>query len=271
MITSKTVSPDIKQLLINGLIQDQIIEQTENSSETTDPTFHNSPVAESSVTASRTLSDITTTQSSVQKGHLTSSQSSTRKRCHDVPDSQEDTSGSNFKVWKDNEEKLLIDKRHMKDGYFRSSRNHTEIWKEIADTLNTTLNSHVTYQQCMYKYNSLKKKWKEVIDLPSGSEPKQFSHREEFDQFYGTKASTKPKHTLDTDNPDGTGNKEKEAPNMPKPKKPKKTPQKNDVSTLLEKQHTEFLNTMTKMHDEKMEKFDKFLEVFSNLKNNNNP
>lgn len=99
----------------------------------------------------------------------------------------------------------------MKEGYFRSSRNHTKIWKEIADTLNTTLNSHVTYQQCLYKYNSLKKKWKKVIDLPSGSEPKQFSHREEFGQFYGTKASTKPTHTIDTDNPDGTGNKEKDA------------------------------------------------------------
>lgn len=43
------------------------------------------------------------------------------------------------------------------------------------------------------------KKWKEVIDSPSGSETKHFNHKEEFDQFYGTKASTKPKHTIDSD------------------------------------------------------------------------
>lgn len=43
------------------------------------------------------------------------------------------------------------------------------------------------------------KKWKEVIDSPSGSETKHFSHKEEFDQFYDTKASTKPKHTIDSD------------------------------------------------------------------------
>jgi hypothetical protein len=39
----------------------------------------------------------------------------------------------------------------------------------------------------MYKYNALKKKWKEVIDSPSGSETKHFTHKDEFDQLYGTK------------------------------------------------------------------------------------
>jgi hypothetical protein len=51
----------------------------------------------------------------------------------------------------------------------------------------------------MYKYNALKKKWKEVIDSPYGSETKPFTHKDEFDQLYGTKASTKPQYTIDTD------------------------------------------------------------------------
>lgn len=51
----------------------------------------------------------------------------------------------------------------------------------------------------MYKYNSLKKKWKEVIDSPSGSAAKKFVHKNAFDDEYGTKASTKPAFVLDTD------------------------------------------------------------------------
>jgi hypothetical protein len=38
-----------------------------------------------------------------------------------------------------------------------------------------------------------------VIDSPSGSETKHFTHKDEFDQLYGTKASTKPQYTIDTD------------------------------------------------------------------------
>ena len=70
----------------------------------------------------------------------------------------------------------------------------------MSEKLLETLNCRVTYQQCMYKYNALKKKWKEVIDSPSGSETKHFTHKDEFDQLYGTKARTKPQYTIDTDN-----------------------------------------------------------------------
>lgn len=36
-----------------------------------------------------------------------------------------------------------------------------------------------------------------------------------------------------------------------------------DVRELLEERHTQFLNQMEKMHNEKMQKFDKFLELMS--------
>jgi DNA-binding transcriptional regulator GbsR (MarR family) len=38
-----------------------------------------------------------------------------------------------------------------------------------------------------------------VIDSPSGTETKHFTHKDEFDQLYGTKASTKPQYPIDTD------------------------------------------------------------------------
>jgi hypothetical protein len=43
-----------------------------------------------------------------------------------------------------------------------------------------------------FSFQALKFRRKEVIDSPSGSETKHFTHKDEFDQLYGTKASTKP-------------------------------------------------------------------------------
>jgi hypothetical protein len=175
------------------------------------------------------------------------------------------TTDDSFKVWKETEEKFLIDTRHQMDDLFKRNRNHGELWKAISGKVFDVLNCRVTQNQCMYKYNSLKKKWKEVIDAPSGSEAKHFSHKEEFDQFYGTKASTKPQHTIDSDRkmdevqPDDV---DEEMISVKKRKKKMKTC-KQDVRELLEEQHSQFLSQMEKMHNDKMQKFDKFLEIMS--------
>ncbi|KAL3867793.1 hypothetical protein ACJMK2_040640 [Sinanodonta woodiana] len=60
-------------------------------------------------------------------------------------------------------------------------------------------NSKIAGIQAQYKYINFKKKWKEIINSVSttGSEPKAFRQQEAFDEFYGTKASTKPHFTLD--------------------------------------------------------------------------
>ena len=42
----------------------------------------------------------------------------------------------------------------------------------------------------------------------------------------------------------------------------KKTRQQ-DIPSILEQQHSEFVNRMTKMHDDKMQRFDKFLDLMS--------
>ena len=65
----------------------------------------------------------------------------------------------------------------------RCSKETEIMWKPVSDKLLETLNGRVAYQQCMYKYNALKKKWREVIDFPSGSETKHFTHKDEFDIF----------------------------------------------------------------------------------------
>ena len=73
------------------------------------------------------------------------------------------------------------------------------MWDEIAEKLFQVLNTKITGTQAMYKYNSLKKRWKEIIDAPSGSAAKKFVHKNAFDEEYGTKASTRPAFVLDTD------------------------------------------------------------------------
>lgn len=63
-------------------------------------------------------------------------------------------------------------------------------------------------------YAALEKKWKEIIDAPSGSESRYFRHKTAFDNLYGNKASTRPSSTLDTDadepQPSTSGNSEAE-------------------------------------------------------------
>jgi hypothetical protein len=36
-----------------------------------------------------------------------------------------------------------------------------------------------------------------------------------------------------------------------------------DIPSILEQQHSEFVNRMTKMHDDKMQRCDKFLDLMS--------
>ena len=52
-------------------------------------------------------------------------------------------------------------------------------------------------------------------------------------------------------------------PTTSKYKSCKKTRQQ-DIPSILEQQHSECVNHMTKMHDDKMQRFDKFLDLMSN-------
>lgn len=47
-------------------------------------------------------------------------------------------------------------------------------------------------KKSMKKYFSLKKIWKELMDAQTGTERKYFRQKEQLDEVYGTKESTKP-------------------------------------------------------------------------------
>lgn len=105
------------------------------------------------------------------------------------------TGNTSLHVWSEKEEDILVFHRHERNEDFLKTKNHSKLWEDICKELKFT----VTSQQAFYKYASLKKKWKEIIDAPSGTETRYFRHKTSFDVMYGTKASTRPKSTIDTD------------------------------------------------------------------------
>ncbi|XP_069105149.1 uncharacterized protein [Argopecten irradians] len=165
------------------------------------------------------------------------------------------------KTWTENEESLLVDLRHERSALFKTTRNHLSLWQEIANIINETLNCSTTSQQVMYKYNALKKRWKEIIDSPSGSAAKRFTHKRAFDDEYGDKVSSRPIFTVDTlkeRSDDST-----ESKNSKKlPKKTEKRKSSNlQVLSALEDQHSEFMQKIGEMHNERMKRFDRFLDI----------
>lgn len=75
----------------------------------------------------------------------------------------------------------MIDERYNKSLAFLKTRNHNILWKDIAQKPFQVFKAKIIGNQAIYKYNSLKKKWKEVIDAPSGSVAKKFVHKNAFD------------------------------------------------------------------------------------------
>ena len=90
---------------------------------------------------------------------------------------------SSIHVWKGNEEDMLVSLRHSRNREFTMVKNHTALWEQIATDISKDLKVNITGSQAFNKYNSLKRRWKEVIDSEkcTGSEPKQFIQRKEFD------------------------------------------------------------------------------------------
>ena len=99
---------------------------------------------------------------------------------------------------------MLVSLRHSRNREFTMVKNHTALWEQIATDISKDLKVNITGSQAFNKYNSLKRRWKEVIDSEkcTGSEPKQFRQRKEFDEFLGSKASTRPKFVIDSNEND---------------------------------------------------------------------
>lgn len=136
-LLSPDTSPDTKQPIINGLIHAQTNgKKSSTCVNTQDTTQSESPIP-------------------TNKLSTTTNESSTKitKPSGFIID-------ETFKVWKETEEKFLIDTRHQMDDFFKKYRNHSELWKTISEKLFHTLHCRVTQNQCMYKYNALKKNGK---------------------------------------------------------------------------------------------------------------
>lgn len=175
---------------------------------------------------------------------------------------QESLNNSCVHAWTGKEEEVLVSARHDRDEGFRKTKNHTALWKEIANEVGS-----VTAIQAMHKYNNLKKRWKEVIDSGTGTEAKYFRHRESFDQQYGTRSSTKPSFIIDSteiDKQESEANvypqkqvKEVKEKKVSKTKKRKST----EVIDLIKQQDEEFKSTMQQFHDDKMARYDRLLNI----------
>lgn len=180
-------------------------------------------------------------------------------------------------VWKGNEEDMLVSLRHSRNREFTMVKNHTALWEQIATDISKDLKVNITGSQAFNKYNSLKRRWKEVIDSEkcTGSEPKQFRQRKEFDEFLGSKASTRPKFVIDSNENDTvTGDNQETQPekNERKIKSSKPKKKKSEVLETIEKNHKEFSETMNRFHEDRMRRYDRLLDLYErgiNMKENN--
>lgn len=202
------------------------------------------------------------------------------------PTSQSDTAETDYTsssestgclhVWKEKEEDMLVHLRHERQDLFLKTRNHSTLWQEISEELCKTFKTKISSTQALNKYNNLKKKWKEIIDAGTGTERKDFRLKEEFDLAFGTKPSAKPLLTLDS-----TTNISTDGPSSPtsqgspssslrnsRPGGTKKLPKKRKLSATsklledLSNREKEFNSKIEEFHREKMERMDRFLDLF---------
>jgi hypothetical protein len=167
-----------------------------------------------------------------------------------------------FHVWKDREEDFLVDLRHERHDDFKKIKNHLKLWTEISEQINEELKCNVTALQCSNKYNALKKKWKEIIDSPSGSETKYFRHKSSFDNLFGNKASTKPASTVDSFGEQKEVNDENSNDIKKKAKSKKRKNASSEVIDMFNEQYNDFKKEIQDQHKAKMERMDRFLDLY---------
>ncbi|XP_061190308.1 uncharacterized protein LOC133198197 [Saccostrea echinata] len=245
MLLSKETDPSVKSLVIQSLLNQVTScslsspkgsdDQHSTSSDTSPPSsFTSAPSEALSEASSRSESPITCSENS-----------------------------SSTYIWKAEEEDILVNLRHDKNDKFLKCKNHTALWKDISAQLNETLQCTVSPNQAMNKYYSMKKRWKEIIDAPTGTERKHFRQKEQFDEMYGTKESTKPTVTLDTleKKAETQGPKENKSTEQPRRKK-STVKRRSDVMEVLERHNKEFNEKMEQMHTDKMARLDRLLNLY---------
>lgn len=99
--------------------------------------------------------------------------------CTSTTTKESSTRNTLFHVWSEKEEDSLGFHRNERNDDFLKNKNYTKLWEDICQELKFA----VTPQQAFYKYVSLERKWKEVIDAPSGTSTGYFRHKKSFDNL----------------------------------------------------------------------------------------
>lgn len=178
-----------------------------------------------------------------------------------------DEESSKFHYWTDKEEKFLVESRASMEDEFTSSKSHATLWQKLTDKLKEN-NINVSVKQAQDKWKNLKKKFKEVADHnnKTGNDKQTCKHQDTFSQLYGTKASTKPQHVIDT----GTIQNDEEDPKSPSPTKKIRTKGKSQsprlkISDMLKesaKKSDGFRHELKDHQEQKLARLDRFLDLF---------
>ncbi|CAG2199016.1 unnamed protein product [Mytilus edulis] len=265
ILLSKDTDPAVKEIIVNGLMPLAQVDMHSNTSPD-DMASASSYHTDTPSTSSCNAETPSTSSFNADTPSTSSFNADTPSTCT--------SSTSNIHLWTDKQEDMLVHLRHERHDAFGKTRNHNTLWKDIANEINSTFKCNITATQVMNKYFNLKKRWKEVLDgaRGSGSEAKYFRLKEDFDQQYGTKASSRPAYLLDTiaDKDKNKNAKETNETENPASKVTKgqgedgkgKKRKSTDVVCLLEKQNTDFMNKMEEFHKDKMNRFDKLLDLY---------
>jgi hydroxylamine reductase (hybrid-cluster protein) len=186
-------------------------------------------------------------------------------------------------IWKEWEEKALINTMKEKGELFQQNKNHETIWNTISKGLKDNGIS-VSTQQVKNKWKNLKKTYKRIIDenKSTGNGRSQWKYLDEFNDMYGHKASTIPALVFDSGNSAGkrfskqvkesnpenkNDKKEKETCREQRGKKRSSTVTVSDLLSKMEDQNENFTKIVKEQHEEKMNRFDRFLDLYeSSLK-----
>lgn len=196
-------------------------------------------------------------------------------------------------VWKESEERFLIDLRLQREDKFSGTKSHDVLWGEIANEMKKN-GIHVSKTQLINKWKALKKKYKEINDENNKTGNKKYSWKylEQFSEVYGNKASTKVAVSFDTgrsrdklkinteldkdedvsaapeeeeDKQSTSSDTGSKSTTHAKTTKLKSTKRKISESTKLieniQEQNRELMNSMKTQHEDKMRCIDRMLEM----------
>lgn len=225
-----------------------------------------------------TIPSCSASSESASSGHSTPSSSDSQNTMH---------------VWKESEERFLIDLRLQREDKFSGTKSHDVLWGEIANEMKKN-GIHVSKTQLINKWKALKKKYKEINDENNKTGNKKYSWKylEQFSEVYGNKASTKVAVSFDTgrsrdklkinteldkdedvsaapeeeeDKQSTSSDTGSKSTTRAKTTKLKSTKRKISESTKLieniQEQNRELMNSMKTQHEDKMRCIDRMLEM----------